>query len=215
MEKWFLANKKADFSAIAERFNITPITAKIIRNRDIINDADIEKFLHGGLFDLHDPALMKDMDILIDILSGEIKEGKKIRVVQDYDVDGCMSGFILVSAIRECGGDADYDVPDRTSEGYGINDRIVDCALRDGISTIITCDNGIAAADIVERAIEKGIKVIVTDHHEVQYTEENGKINYIIPPAQAVVDPKRPDCPYPFKFLTGSCVCRNGRHPVP
>ena len=206
MEKWFLANKKADFSAIAERFNITPITAKIIRNRDIIDDADIEKFLHGGLSDLHDPALMKDMDILIDILSGEIKKGKKIRVVQDYDVDGCMSGFILVSAIRECGGDADYDVPDRTSEGYGINDRIVDCALRDGISTIITCDNGIAAADIVERAIEKGIKVIVTDHHEVQYTEENGKINYIIPHAQAVVDPKRPDCPYPFKFLCGAGI---------
>ena len=206
MEKWFLANKKADFSAVAKRFGITPITAKIIRNRDITSDEDIERFLHGGLPDLHDPALMKDMEKLLDILADDIKNGRKIRVVQDYDVDGCMSGFILVSAIKKCGGYADYDVPDRTSEGYGINDRIVDDALRDGISTILTCDNGIAAADVVKRAVEKGLKVIVTDHHEVQYTEENGKINYILPPAHAVVDPKRADCPYPFKFLCGAGI---------
>ena len=149
---------------------------------------------------------MKDMEKLLDILADDIKNGRKIRVVQDYDVDGCMSGFILVSAIKKCGGYADYDVPDRTSEGYGINDRIVDDALRDGISTILTCDNGIAAADVVKRAVEKGLKVIVTDHHEVQYTEENGKINYILPPAHAVVDPKRADCPYPFKFLCGAGI---------
>ena len=206
MEKWFLANKKADFSALAQKFGITPVTAKIIRNRDITDDEGIRKFLHGTLDDLHDPMEMLDMDRLLAILSGEIENGGKIRVVQDYDVDGCMSGFILVSAIRRCGGEADYDVPDRTSEGYGINDRIVDCALKDGVSLIITCDNGIAAADVVKRAGELGIKVIVTDHHEVQYTGEDGNIEYILPPAQAVVDPKRPGCPYPFKYLCGAGI---------
>lgn len=206
MEKWFLTNKKADFSAIAEKFGITPITAKLIRNRDMTEDADIERFLHGGLKDMHDPYGMKDMAILAEIISGDIRNNRKIRVVQDYDVDGCMSGCILVKAITECGGTADYDVPDRTSEGYGINDRIVDSAIADGVSTILTCDNGIAALDVIKRAEELGLTVIVTDHHEVQYKEENGEIHYLMPPAHAVVDPKRPDCPYPYKSLCGAGI---------
>lgn len=206
MEKWFLANKKADFSAIGKRFDISPIMAKIIRNRDIIGDEAIKKYLFGSIDDLKSPLDMIDMKKLADILQEEINFGRLIRVVQDYDVDGCMSGYILVTAIRQCGGIADYDVPDRTSEGYGINDRIVDNALNDGVSTIITCDNGIAAIDVIKRAKDKGLKVIVTDHHEVQYIKEGEETKYIMPEADAVVDPKRPDCPYLFKQLCGAGI---------
>ncbi|MCD8037350.1 MAG: single-stranded-DNA-specific exonuclease RecJ [Clostridiales bacterium] len=206
MEKWFLSNKKADFKAIGEQFGISPITAKLIRNRDIVGDDSIRKFLFGTLAELHSPYDMKDMDKLIPVLKASIENKEKIRVVQDYDVDGCMSGYILVTAIRECGGIADYDVPDRIIDGYGINDRIVNDAVKDGIDLIITCDNGIAAADVVERAESLGIKVIVTDHHEVQYIKENGETKYIIPKCRAVVDPKRPDCPYPFKQMCGAGI---------
>ena len=206
MEKWFIANKKADFAAIGKRFGISPITAKIIRNRDIIEDGDISMYLFGTLKDMRSPLDMRDMDALAAILKEDIENGRKIRVVQDYDVDGCMSGYILVAAIRACGGLADYDVPDRTAEGYGINERIVDAALSDGIGTILTCDNGIAAPQVVNYAKEKGLRVIITDHHEVQYIKENGETKYIIPEADAVVDPKRPDCPYPFKQLCGAGI---------
>ena len=144
------------------------------------------------------------MDRLADILKEDIEQGRHIRVVQDYDVDGCMSGYILVTAIRNCGGRADYDVPDRITEGYGINDRIVDAAIADGVSTILTCDNRIAAGEVIKRAKEKGLRVIVKDHHEVQYIKENGETKYLIPEADAVVDPKRPDCPYPFKQMCGA-----------
>lgn len=206
MERWFLANKKADFSAIGRKFGISPVIAKIIRNRDIVEDKDIYRFLYGTLEDLHSPFEMKDMDKLIGCLKESIDNGKRIRVVQDYDVDGCMSGYILVTAIRLCGGNADYDVPDRTSEGYGINERIIDSAVNDGVDTVMTCDNGIAAGDITAIAKRKGLCVLVTDHHEVQYINENGKQRYLIPEADAVVDPKRPDCFYPFKHLCGAGI---------
>ncbi len=205
MDKWFLSNKKADFSAIGKNFGISPITARIIVNRGLTDEAQIEKYLYGSLKDLHDPLEMKDMDRLAEILKGDIDHRRHIRVVQDYDVDGCMSGYILVRAINECGGIADFDVPDR-SEGYGINDRIVDDAIDDGVDTILTCDNGIAAIDVISRARQRGLKVIVTDHHEIQYINEGNDIKYILPDADAVVDPKRKDCPYPFKELCGAGV---------
>lgn len=206
MEKWFLANKKADFAAIGKKFGVSPVIAKIIRNRDIVDENDIHKFLYGAMDDLYDPMLMKDMDMLAAELKKSIDSGKRIRVVQDYDVDGCMSGYILVTAIRLCGGNADYDVPDRTSEGYGINERIVKSAVNDGIGTLITCDNGIAAGDITSLANSMGLCVLVTDHHEVQYVNADGKQKYLIPEADAVVDPKRPDCEYPFKHLCGAGI---------
>lgn len=206
MEKWFLANKKADFAAIGKKFGVSPVIAKIIRNRDIVDENDIHKFLYGAMDDLYDPMLMKDMDMLAAELKKSIDSGKRIRVVQDYDVDGCMSGYILVTAIRLCGGNADYDAPDRTSEGYGINERIVKSAVNDGIGTLITCDNGIAAGDITSLAKSMGLCVLVTDHHEVQYVNADGKQKYLIPEADAVVDPKRPDCEYPFKHLCGAGI---------
>ena len=206
MEKWFLANKKADFAAIGKKFGVSPVIAKIIRNRDIVDENDIHKFLYGAMDDLYDPMLMKDMDMLAAELKKSINSGKRIRVVQDYDVDGCMSGYILVTAIRLCGGNADYDAPDRTSEGYGINERIVKSAVNDGIGTLITCDNGIAAGDITSLAKSMGLCVLVTDHHEVQYVNADGKQKYLIPEADAVVDPKRPDCEYPFKHLCGAGI---------
>ena len=206
MEKWFLANKKADFAAIGKKFGVSTVIAKIIRNRDIVDENDIHKFLYGAMDDLYDPMLMKDMDMLAAELKKSINSGKRIRVVQDYDVDGCMSGYILVTAIRLCGGNADYDVPDRTSEGYGINERIVKSAVNDGIGTLITCDNGIAAGDITSLAKSMGLCVLVTDHHEVQYVNADGKQKYLIPEADAVVDPKRPDCEYPFKHLCGAGI---------
>ena len=206
MEEWFLANKKADFAAIGKKFGVSPVIAKIIRNRDIVDENDIHKFLYGAMDDLYDPMLMKDMDMLAAELKKSINSGKRIRVVQDYDVDGCMSGYILVTAIRLCGGNADYDVPDRTSEGYGINERIVKSAVNDGIGTLITCDNGIAAGDITSLAKSMGLCVLVTDHHEVQYVNADGKQKYLIPEADAVVDPKRPDCEYPFKHLCGAGI---------
>ena len=206
MEKWFLANKKADFAAIGKKFGVSPVIAKIIRNRDIVDENDIHKFLYGAMDDLYDPMLMKNMDMLAAELKKSINSGKRIRVVQDYDVDGCMSGYILVTAIRLCGGNADYDVPDRTSEGYGINERIVKSAVNDGIGTLITCDNGIAAGDITSLAKSMGLCVLVTDHHEVQYVNADGKQKYLIPEADAVVDPKRPDCEYPFKHLCGAGI---------
>ena len=206
MEKWFLANKKADFASIGKKFGVSPVIAKIIRNRDIVDENDIHKFLYGAMDDLYDPMLMKDMYMLAAELKKSINSGKRIRVVQDYDVDGCMSGYILVTAIRLCGGNADYDVPDRTSEGYGINERIVKSAVNDGIGTLITCDNGIAAGDITSLAKSMGLCVLVTDHHEVQYVNADGKQKYLIPEADAVVDPKRPDCEYPFKHLCGAGI---------
>jgi len=206
MEKWFISNKKADFNFISKKFGISPLLARLITNRDVVGEENIHKYLFGSLNDLYSPHEMKDMDKAIFLLKADIKNNSKIRVVQDYDVDGCMSGYILVSAIRKCGGNADFDVPDRTTEGYGINERIITKAYNEGVETILTCDNGIAAINEVKMAKELGITVIITDHHEVQYTMMNGEAEYIIPEADAVIDPKRPDCKYPYKYLCGAGI---------
>ena len=206
MEKWFIANKKADFDAIGKHFGISPILARIITNRGIIGEKNIHEYLFGTINNLYSPYLMKDMEKGINILVNGINENKKIRVVQDYDVDGCMSGYILVTVLKRCGADADYDVPDRKSEGYGINERIIRNAKADGVDILLTCDNGIAAINEVKFAKQLGLTVIVSDHHEVQYEHTENGLNYIIPEADAVIDIKRPDCDYPFKQLCGAGI---------
>lgn len=206
MEKWFIANKKADFDAIGKHFGISPILARIITNRGIIGEKNIHEYLFGTINNLYSPYLMKDMEKGINILVNGINENKKIRVVQDYDVDGCMSGYILVTALKRCGADADYDVPDRKSEGYGINERIIRNAKADCVDILLTCDNGIAAINEVKLAKQLGFTVIVSDHHEVQYEHTENGLNYIIPEADAVIDIKRPDCDYPFKQLCGAGI---------
>lgn len=207
MEKWFLLRKGADFQKIGEKFNINPRTACLIRNRDIVGDENIERYLHGTIADLYDGMLMKDMDKAVEILKEKIQEQEKIRVIGDYDIDGVNSTYILMEGIKGLGGDVDIDIPDRMKDGYGLNKSLVERALDEGIDTIITCDNGIAASEEVRYGKDMGMTIIVTDHHEVPYEEdEEGIRHYRLPAADAVVDPKREDCEYPFKGLCGAGV---------
>lgn len=201
-----VAAKKADFDKIAEKYHITPVLARIMRNRDVEGDEEIRKFLHGGLEDLHDPFLMKDMERAAEIIMAKIREGKTIRIIGDYDVDGICSSYILFTGLKEFGGRADIVIPHRMKDGYGLNDHLIEEAAKDGIDTILTCDNGIAAAPQIQLAKEKGMTVIVTDHHEVPFEEEEGGRNYLLPKGDAVVDPKQPGCEYPFKQICGGVV---------
>lgn len=206
MAKWMVAAKKADFNKIAEKYHITPVLARVMRNRDVVGDAEIERFLHGGLEDLHDPFLMKDMELAAEILLQKIQEGKPLRIIGDYDVDGICATYILLSGIRGLSGNVDTVIPHRMKDGYGLNESLVLAAREDGIDTILTCDNGIAAAEQIRLAKELGMNVVVTDHHEVPFEEgENGRV-YFLPPADAVVDPKQPECGYPFKQICGAVV---------
>ncbi len=206
MEKWFISMKKADFNQIARKYHISPITARLIRNRGIIGDEQIDFYLNGTIADLYDGMLMKDMDRAVEILSEKIQEDKPIRVIGDYDIDGVNATYVLQEGISRLGGNVDTDIPDRMRDGYGLNRALIDRALEDGIDTIITCDNGIAAADEIDYGRQQGLTVIVTDHHEVPYLEAGGGKEYIMPRADAVVDPHRPDCEYPFKELCGTAV---------
>ncbi len=206
MEKWFVSMKKADFNRIAEKYHISPITARLIRNRDITGDDEIDLYLNGTIADLCDGMLMRDMDRAVEILAEKIREEKKIRVIGDYDIDGVNATYILQEGLAGLGADVDTDIPDRIRDGYGLNKMLIDRALDDGIDTIVTCDNGIAAAEEIAYGKEQGLTVVVTDHHEVPYIETNGDKEYLLPPADAVVDPHRPDCGYPFKGLCGAAV---------
>lgn len=206
MEKWFISMKKADFNQIARKYHISPITARLIRNRGIIGDEQIDFYLNGTIANLYDGMLMKDMDRAVEILSEKIQEDKPIRVIGDYDIDGVNATYVLQEGISKLGGNVDTDIPDRMRDGYGLNRALIDRALEDGIDTIITCDNGIAAADEIDYGRQQGLTVIVTDHHEVPYLEAGGGKEYIMPRADAVVDPHRPDCEYPFKELCGTAV---------
>ena len=199
-------NKGADFKSIGLKYGIDQVTARIIRNRDIVEDEDIRLFLHGDLSDCHDPALMKDGDKLTDILIKKINEGASIRIVGDYDIDGVMATFILKKALDELGANVSYVIPDRISDGYGLNVRIIDDAYGDGIDTILTCDNGIAAIQEISHAKELGMCVLVTDHHEIPFEEINGEKKYILSDADAIVDPHQKDCNYPYKNLCGAAV---------
>ena len=206
MEKWFVAMKKADFNGIAEKYQISPIIARLMRNRDVVGDEAIDFYLNGTVEDLYDGLLMKDMDRAVDILKEKIEEGKKIRVIGDYDIDGVNATYILQQGLAGLGADVDTDIPDRIKDGYGLNQMLIDRALEDDVDTIITCDNGIAAMNEIAYGKENGMTIVVTDHHEVPYLEENGEKKYLLPPADAVVDPHRADCEYPFKGLCGAAV---------
>ncbi len=206
MEKWYLTMKKADFNGIAGKYHISPILARLIRNRDVVEDEEIDRYLNGTLADLYDGMQMKDMDRAVEILMEKIREGVPIRVIGDYDIDGVNATYILQEGLSKLGAKVDTDIPDRIRDGFGLNKMLVDKALEDGIDTIITCDNGIAAFDEISYGKEQGLTVIVTDHHEIPYLENDGAQHYQMPPADAVVDPYRPDCEYPFKGLCGAAV---------
>ena len=206
MENWVLLRKGADFQHISEKFHISPRVASLIRNRDVIGDDAIEKYLNGTIADLYDGMLMKDMDKAVAVLGEKIKENAKIRIIGDYDIDGIQSTYILLEGFRMLGADVDSDIPDRMKDGYGLNRNLIDRALEADVDTIITCDNGIAAAEEIAYAKSMGMTVVVTDHHEVPYTEIGGERRYILPEADAVVDPKQEDCTYPFKELCGAAV---------
>ena len=206
MERWVLLRKGADFEAIGKKYQISPRLACLIRNRDVIGEEAVDRYLNGTISDLYDGMLMKDMDKAIDILKEKILEDKKIRVIGDYDIDGVNATYILLEGLERLGADVDSDIPDRISDGYGLNRHLVERAYKAGVDTIITCDNGIAAADEIAYGKEMGMTVIVTDHHEVPFDEQDGEKRYRIPPADAVMDPKQPDCLYPFKGLCGAAV---------
>lgn len=205
MKKWVLLRKGADFRRIGEKFQISPRIASLIRNREIIEDEEIHEYLYGSIVDLHDGMLMKDMNRGVDILLEKVKDGSSIRVIGDYDIDGVCATFILLKGLDGIGAVVDSDIPDRVKDGYGLNQDLIDRAYKDGIDTIVTCDNGIAAREEIAYAKRLGMTVIITDHHEVPYEMKEEKV-YMLPEADAVIDPKREDCEYPFKGLCGAAV---------
>lgn len=206
MEKWMVMAKKADFNEIGKRFSIDPVVARIIRNRDVIGEEAIDSYLNGTVEQLYNPRDMKDMEKAVKILIEKINAGKKIRVIGDYDIDGIQSTYILSEALKSCNADVDITIPHRIADGYGLNQRLIMEAHEEGIDTILTCDNGIAASAEIALGKSLGMTIIVTDHHEVPYEDtEDGRI-YKIPDADAVVNPKQADCSYPFKELCGAAV---------
>lgn len=206
-EKWVIIRKSADFEGIGKQFQISPFLARIIRNREVVGDENIRQYLQGTMEDLYNPREMKDMEKAVSIMADKINEGKKIRVIGDYDIDGICSTFILFSGLKRCGADVDYEIPHRMKDGYGLNEELLKDAYEDGVDTVITCDNGIAAHAQIAYGKELGLTIVVTDHHEVPYKLlEDGQKEYVIPPADAVVDSKQVDCMYPFKELCGAAV---------
>lgn len=206
MERWVLLRKGADFESISKKFHISPRLACLIRNREVIGDEAINQYLNGTIAELHNGMLMKAMPQAVEILTEKIRNREKIRVIGDYDCDGINATYILLEGLEKLGARVDSDIPDRIKDGYGLNQHLVDRAHEDGIDTIITCDNGIAAAKEIEYGKELGMTIIVTDHHEVPYEENESGRRYILPPADAVVDPRQEGCRYPFKGLCGAAV---------
>lgn len=207
MAKWMVSAKKADFNRIAERFGIDPVIARIIRNRDLVTEEEIERFLHGTLDDLHSPYLLKDVEKAADILLCKISEQKKLRIIGDYDIDGVCSTYILMAGLKACGAVTDAVIPHRVLDGYGLNDKLIQDAYEAGVDTILTCDNGIAASAQIAYAKSLGMTVVVTDHHEVPYeVQPDGSRRECLPEADAVVDPKQQACGYPFDGICGAVV---------
>ena len=207
MAKWMVSAKRADFAKIADRFQIDPVIARIIRNRDIVEEEQIDFFLNGTIEDLHAPRLLYDMEKAVAFMLFKIRENAPIRIIGDYDIDGICSAYILLRGLKACRAKADTVIPHRIKDGYGLNDTLIEDAHKDGIDTIITCDNGIAAAPQIAYAKELGISVIVTDHHEVPYeVMEDGSRKELLPPAEAVIDPKQERCEYPFDGICGAVV---------
>ncbi len=206
-EKWVIAAKRADFNAVAQRFSIDPVIARLIRNRDVIGEKEIEQYLHGTLEDLHAPEQMKDMKKGAELILFHIRRGDYIRIIGDYDIDGIMSSYILQNGFIRLGARCDVRIPDRILDGYGLNVNLVKQAAEEGAAMIVTCDNGIAASEQITLAKELGMSVVITDHHEVPFeTDSSGKKKYRVPAADAVINPKQADCPYPFKGICGAVV---------
>ena len=207
MAKWMVSAKKADFNGIAKRFGIDPVIARILRNRDLVTEEEIDRFLHGTPKDMHSPYLLKDVEKAADIIRNKIAEQKKIRIIGDYDIDGVCSTYILMTGLQTCGAVADAVIPHRVLDGYGLNDKLIRDAYEAEIDTILTCDNGIAAATQITYAKSLGMTVIVTDHHEVPYeVQPDGSRKECLPDADAVVDPKQQTCAYPFDGICGAVV---------
>lgn len=206
MEKWVVAAKKADFYSIGQQFHIDPVIARLIRNRDVIGEEKIREYLSGTVEELPSPWLMKDMKKAVAILRKKIEEQARIRIIGDYDIDGVTSTYILLKGLRRVGAKVDTYIPDRVADGYGIHEHLIVKAQEDGIDTIVTCDNGIAAAAEIRMAKEKGMTVIVTDHHEIPYIENGEEREMVLPPADAILNPKQYDCDYPNKNLCGAVV---------
>ena len=206
MEKWMVYNKKADFQKIGSEFGIDPVIARLIRNRDIQDMKEIRSYLYGTLAEIPSPGKMKDMERAVQILQKKITQKKKIRIIGDYDIDGVTATCILLKGLKRLNANVDTYIPDRVKDGYGMHEQLIDKALEDGIDTILTCDNGIAAAAEIEYAKKEGLTVIVTDHHDIPFRDtEDGRI-WIIPKADAVVNPKQNDCLYPNKNICGAVV---------
>lgn len=207
MEKWVISAKKADFYDISRKFGVDPVIARLIRNRDQITDEEIDRYLHGKMSGLHSWKLLKGVDTALDILLDKIREGKKIRIIGDYDIDGVCSTYILLTGLSHSGACVDVDIPDRMKDGYGISKELIDLAFEAGTDTIVTCDNGISAIEQIAYAKSLGMTVVVTDHHEIPYEElEDGSVRTFLPDADAIVNPKQQDCPYPFKGICGAMV---------
>lgn len=205
--KWLVYAKRADFKGIQERFGIDQVIARIMRNRDVITDEEIQMYLNGGLEVMHNPLLMKDLSKAVDIIIDKIRQNKKIRIIGDYDIDGVCSITILYKAFKRAGADVDYVVPHRIKDGYGINEHLIDNAYDEGVDTIVTCDNGIAAIEQINYGIDKGMTIIVTDHHDIPFSyDENENKIYKSSRANAIVDPKQAECDYPFELLCGAGV---------
>ncbi len=206
MEKWIEIRKGGNFMEMAKKYGIDPLIARIIRNRDIIDEKEITEYLYGGKEALHNPHLLKDVDKAAEIIAEGIAEKKAMRIIGDYDIDGVNATYILLDGIRRCGGNVDVAIPDRMKDGYGINEHLIEQALSDGKELLITCDNGIAAINEINFAKEKGMTVVVTDHHEIPYRNtEQGK-EFLRSNADAIVNPKQADCPYPCKGICGAVV---------
>ena len=197
MAKWFIHSKKADFNEIGKKFNISPVMSRIIRNRDIIGDDEIAKYLNGGLDDLYSPFFFVFMKDAVELIFSEIEKNTKIRIIGDYDIDGVCATYILLKGLETLGADVDFALPHRIIDGYGINERLTEEAAKEGIGLIVTCDNGIAANDAIAYAKEKGMKVIVTDHHNPPE---------VLPNADILINPKKPGDDYPYKEICGAVV---------
>lgn len=206
MEKWVVINKKADFNELGKRFGISPVTARLIRNRDVVTEDEIFKYLNGTIADLNNPHLLKDVDYLCAVLKEKIETGKTIRIIGDYDIDGVMATYILYKGLSRVGASVSTKIPDRMKDGYGINEHLIEQAKEDEIDTIVTCDNGIAAISEIAYAKQLGMTVLVTDHHEIPYEETEGKRTFLRSEADAIVNPKQEECNYPFKGLCGAAV---------
>lgn len=207
MEKWYVAAKKADFEKWARKFHVSPVVARILRNRDLVTEEEVERFLHGKLEDCYPPWQLKDMDKAVELIQQAKEEGVFLRVIGDYDVDGICSSYILTKGLELLGAKVDTAIPHRIHDGYGLNDNLIQEAAEDGVGMIVTCDNGIAAEKQIALAAQMGIRVVVTDHHEVPFAiKEDGSRMELLPPALAVIDPKQEKCTYPFPSICGGVV---------